>query len=564
MFCDKENVNILSALLPQMGVTDVVVCPGSRNGAIVHNLYEMSKKSEKESNGNFRIHSVTDERCAAFVALGISLSENKRPVGVCVTSGSALLNTIPAVSEAFYQQVPLLIISGDRPQYMIGQLDGQTIYQNNALSPYANTYFLPEPKNKIEEHWCRNIICESFINLKSEGGKPTHINVPISEPLFSFTTPKLPDVTLVDYYECETNFFPNEIIDEINKSSLPVLLIGQFNNQVDELLKLDNNNQLLVLPELVSNQRNSYRTAMFENDNELIQQIHPDLVIHVGGNLVNKQLKTALRIQRGISVIRIQENEGMPDTFGHLAILLRARWERVIPKLISVLRSNDKVAQAKEKINESYDRSLASFLNSTYKSGILKNQVLYCLQQIAKHKDDIQLATMFAIKFYLQSKKLPIHAIHLANSTVVRTATKVFDDTKYKIFVNRGVNGIEGSLSTAVGCSLVSSDLNLVFIGDLSFFYDSNGLWNTEVHNNLRIVLFNNSGGKIFERLSGLEKSQARDEYISGGHHASAFGIASSYSVSYLRANSLSEISENIPKLFETTCKSAVLLEIFC
>ena len=127
MFCDKTNVNILTSILLQSGITDAVVCPGSRNGVIVHNLHELTRTASHEHP--FRIHAVTDERSAAFVALGISLAQDLRPVAVCVTSGSALLNTIPAVAEAFYRQIPLLVISADRPPQLIGQLDGQTIPQ---------------------------------------------------------------------------------------------------------------------------------------------------------------------------------------------------------------------------------------------------------------------------------------------------------------------------------------------------------------------------------------------------------------------------------------------------
>lgn len=146
MFCDKTNVNILTSILLQSGITDAVVCPGSRNGVIVHNLHELTRTASPEHP--FRIHAVTDERSAAFVALGISLAQDLRPVAVCVTSGSALLNTIPAVAEAFYRQIPLLVISADRPPQLIGQLDGQTIPQTSALAPYAKTYTLAEPHHR--------------------------------------------------------------------------------------------------------------------------------------------------------------------------------------------------------------------------------------------------------------------------------------------------------------------------------------------------------------------------------------------------------------------------------
>ena len=145
MFCDKTNVNILTSILLQSGITDAVVCPGSRNGVIVHNLHELTRTASPEHP--FRIHAVTDERSAAFVALGISLAQDLRPVAVCVTSGSALLNTIPAVAEAFYRQIPLLVISADRPPQLIGQLDGQTPLWRPTQRPTRSPSPTPKPRS---------------------------------------------------------------------------------------------------------------------------------------------------------------------------------------------------------------------------------------------------------------------------------------------------------------------------------------------------------------------------------------------------------------------------------
>lgn len=535
MFCDKTNVNILTSILLQSGITDAVVCPGSRNGVIVHNLHELTRTASPEHP--FRIHAVTDERSAAFVALGISLAQDLRPVAVCVTSGSALLNTIPAVAEAFYRQIPLLVISADRPPQLIGQLDGQTIPQTSALAPYAKTYTLAEPHTEAEAHWCRNAACEACIALKRRGGGPVHLNVPLSEPLFSFTTPRLPLASPVAFYETEDGAPPAALVSKINEATLPVVIVGQCERKADILERLDEENKLLVLPELVSNQANAHRTALLESSPELREQLRPDLLIHVGGNLVGKQLKLALRQRPALSVVRIQQNAGMPDTFMHLDMLVEAPWQNLLARLRPLLREKTAVCHLRQQLDNA---------------------------PCAIPAADIQHTAMTAIKRHLQQHRLLLSAIHLANSTVVRSAAAVFNDGTFTLRVNRGVNGIEGSLSAAAGNALASRKTVLAFIGDLSFFYDQNALWNSALRGNLRIVLFNNSGGRIFKHLPGLNDSPASNSYIAGAHHTSARGVAETHRLEYLSAGSPDDLPSAINRLLTQEAERPVLLEIFC
>ena len=171
---------------------------------------------------------------------------------------------------------------------------------------------------------------------------------------------------------------------------------------------------------------------------------------------------------------------------------------------------------------------------------------------------------MTAIKRHLQQHRLPLSAIHLANSTVVRSAAAVFNDGTFTLRVNRGVNGIEGSLSAAAGNALASRKTVLAFIGDLSFFYDQNALWNSALRGNLRIVLFNNSGGRIFKHLPGLNDSPASNSYIAGAHHTSARGVAETHRLEYLSAGSPDDLPSAINRLLTQEAERPVLLEIFC
>ena len=183
MYSNKINVNILTSLLVAHGIRHAVVCPGSRNSPIVHNLNECP---------DIACYPVTDERSAGFYAMGMSRAL-KRPVVVCVTSGTALLNLAPAVAEAYYQHIPLVAISADRPPQWIDQLDGQTLPQPDALGRFVRkAVTLPEPHDAEEKWYCNRLVNEALIAALQGGGGPVHINVPITEPLFEYTIEELP------------------------------------------------------------------------------------------------------------------------------------------------------------------------------------------------------------------------------------------------------------------------------------------------------------------------------------------------------------------------------------
>ena len=535
MYSDKENVNILSSLLPQAGVKDVVVCPGSRNGVLVHNFERMVADGSGE---DFHIYPVTDERSAAFVAVGICLARQCRPVAVCVTSGSALLGTLPAVAEAYYRHLPLLVISADRPARWVGQLDGQTLPQVGALSPYCRTFDLPEPHNADEGLWCRDVACEALTSLRAGGGRPVHINVPITEPLFSFSTPSLPACKMVEsIWPSPVRPFPAALVRRICGARLPVLLIGQCAATLPELSEIESKNALLVLPEIVSNQSGSWRTALLEEQPALLEELQPDLVIHVGGNLVNKQLKLFLRKSEDCAVIRLEPGDGMPDTFARLETIVHCDLKDVLPQLVAELTPNESVKAAKRRLLDA--------------------------RALSEPAGDVQTELMRLLAGYMAHNGVNLSALHLGNSTVVRSATKCFDGGTFPIHCNRGVNGIEGSLSVAVGHALASDGINLLLIGDLSFFYDQNALWNKSLDGNLRILLFNNGGGRIFDRLPGVSASPAHHDYIAGFHHTSARGIAESYGLRYIPATTVTEAAAKFDELLTPGGERPVLLEFF-
>jgi 2-succinyl-5-enolpyruvyl-6-hydroxy-3-cyclohexene-1-carboxylate synthase len=151
-------------------------------------------------------------------------------------------------------------------------------------------------------------------------------------------------------------------------------------------------------------------------------------------------------------------------------------------------------------------------------------------------------------------------ASHFANSTAIRLANiYAFPN----VYCNRGVNGIEGSLSTAAGFSCVTDEPVVCVIGDLSFFYDQNALWNQNLRGNFRILLLNNGKGGIFNLLKGLEQSPARDKYVAAEHHTSAEGICQQNNIKYLKAVNMEEMRQGIDSLLYIDSSRPVLLEVF-
>lgn len=504
MFCDKDNVNQLTAQLINAGIRHIVVCPGSRNAVMIHNFNEVA-----ENSGAFCLHPITDERSAAFFAIGLWLAE-RNPVAICVTSGSALLNTLPGVAEACYRQIPLVIISADRPPQWINQLDGQTIPQPDALYPYAECVEMMEHPSRVSVPVYNPL-------------KPLHINVPISEPLFSFTTRELPTP--------EYSFFErwpdidagiehlNAIVDMLNEARLPAVIVGQYEGEaIPSLARMDRDNKILLLPEVISNQPGSKRTSWIESLRaEGIDM--PDVVVHFGGALVNKWLKLKLRQTEGVRVIRVDETDECPDTFSHLEMKVKYNERTFFDILEPLLHPNDNIRQFKGLA----DCSCEPLNTKEHAVGLLYNTLL-----ASDHTNQV---------------------LFLGNSSSVRAAARVVPSATIPIYCNRGVNGIEGSLSVAAGYSAVSERNTYVVLGDLSFFYDCNALWNSQLGNNLRIILLNDHGGGIFKTLPGLDASPATSELVMARHNTSAEGIAQSYHCHYFGAKNMAEYQTALREL---------------
>ena len=516
MYSNKENVNILTSLLVAHGIRHAVCCPGSRNAPIVHNLNVCP---------DIQCYPVTDERSAGFYALGMSQCL-QQPVAVCVTSGTALLNLAPAVAEAYYQHQPLIVISADRPPQWIDQLDGQTLPQPDALGRFVRkAVSLPEvisspPKlggvrgGLNEQHWgglneqywyCNRLINESLL----EKHAPVHINVPISEPFFDFSVASLPVERKIDLLSADiTNQTLSHVCRMFIQSKRPLLIAGQpMNPGYDEAVCLIGDDESYV----------------------------PDLVLYIGGSIVSKRLKRFLRKAKETWVVNATGE--VTDTFMNLT----------------------RVIQGDAAVIEDQIRFL---LEQQPHPFVQKWETL--LAKVRAHASAYQPAysEMAAVKCFESQMTLhsSLFTIHYANSSAIRLAN-IF--ARHRVYCNRGVNGIDGSLSTAAGFSVVSDENVFCVIGDLSFFYDQNALWNQNLRGNFRILLLNNGKGGIFNLLKGLEQSPARDQFVAAEHHTSAEGICQQNNVRYLKATNMEELQQGISTLLNIESARPVLLEVF-
>lgn len=493
-YSSKENVNILTALLVAHGVRHAVVCPGSRNAPIVHNL---------EVCPDIQCHPLTDERSAGFCALGITDATNQ-PVVVCVTSGSALLNLAPAVAEAYYRHHPLVVVSADRPPQWIDQLDGQTLPQPDALGRFvAKAVTLPEPTDDETRWYCERLVNEALLEHRA----PVHINIAISEPLFDFSCPSLPAVRGMERIEAE---MPNHVLSHIGRmfmlSKRPMLISGQpFNRRLDEMV------------------------MMVEHDERYV----PDLVVYVGLPIVSKRVRKFLR--RSKESWLINETGEVSDPLMNLTKVMVGDPDMVVDHLHFLLEQDPHpFVQRWQTLAAKVDEAVSTF--------------------------DAPFSQLLAVRqLEMRLSALPMVYRHYANSTAIRLANSFATGA---LWCNRGVNGIEGSLSTAVGQAMAVSPWPLFcVIGDLSFFYDQNALWNNQLPSNLRILLLNNGGGGIFRLLPGLEQSPARDALVSAAHHTTAAGICQQYRVGYRTAADRDSLTDGLQWLVSASDRP-LLLEV--
>jgi 2-succinyl-5-enolpyruvyl-6-hydroxy-3-cyclohexene-1-carboxylate synthase len=506
MYSDKRSILQLAALLKAHKIRKIVLCPGSRNAAIVHTLANIE---------DFTCYSVTDERSAGFFAIGLSL-QGGGLAAICCTSGSALLNLHPAVSEAFYQQIPLIIISADRPAAWIGQMDGQTLPQPNVFGNLVKmSVNLPEVNTDEDEWYCNRLINEAILETNHHGKGPVHINVPLSEPIYRFTAKTLPEARVITRYQ-GLNVYDRdykELINKLNQANKRMIIVGQMNliYQFDKKYVKPLCKNFVWLTEHLGNQTTpglaikNFDVAVSAMDEVRQEQMTPELLITFGGHIVSKQMKKYLRNHPPKEHWHITPDGKVADLFGCLTTIIEMDPFEFLEKIAFLLEGNP----------TNYPLMWENWCKIIPEPSLPYSQISVTGDLI---------------------KALPAPcSLHLANSSTVRYAQLFTLAKGVEVCCNRGVNGIEGSLSSAIGYASASTQTNFILIGDLSFFIDMNALWMSHLRNNVRILLFNNEGGEIFHTLPGMDKTDKSRPFITAEHQTSAKGWAEERGFQYIK-----------------------------
>lgn len=542
-------INILS----KKGVKNAIISPGSRNAPLTIALVR---------HPNIETKSISDERSAAFIALGMS-QNLKEPVAICCTSGSAAYNYAPAVAEAFFQEIPLIILTADRPKEWIHQNDGQTIYQTDIFGKHVKKSFeIGADYSHPDAVWQIERTINDAINLANiEPCGPVHINIPLREPFYPAENEAINfnlNSRVIEIVKSERNLLKetwNEILNQFQDFD-KILIVGGQSDKNDDLSsvlkKLQDEFQIVCIGDSISNlgfDSISKHDLFLRAD---AVNLKPELLITYGKSVISKGLKTFLRNNKAIEHWHLQIDEHLIDTFQSITKILPLKPIDFFSKLYEDLDF--------EQFRNGEEERNGYFKNQWFEQERKAHIYLERFFQNKTHQDKFN--EFFAIKYLLDA--LPANCqLHLANSMSVRYANYIGVDPKkdVEVFANRGTSGIDGCVSTAVGAALSTDKLVFLLVGDVAFFYDRNALWNRYLPNNLRIILLNNHGGGIFRMIDGPSKQPELNDYFETLQTMDARNTALDAEMEYAKVLNFSEL-ETFSLPFLTQEGKAKILEI--
>jgi 2-succinyl-5-enolpyruvyl-6-hydroxy-3-cyclohexene-1-carboxylate synthase len=534
MFPKKELAQLVISACYQFNIDTVVISPGSRNAPLTIGFSNHIK---------IETISVVDERCAAFFALGIA-QQKQKPVAVLCTSGSALLNYYPAIAEAFYSNIPLVVISADRPKHLIDIGDGQTIRQENVFENHIlfSANLIENPKFNARNS---QLIGEALQMATSQKG-PVHINVPFDEPLYE-TVAQLKDF---HFPKISSSFLDNSNINYLNLADIwntskkKMILVG-VNYPDGALHKLidvfSEDESVLIFTETTSNLHhkkaiNSIDQLIFSLDDEDFKELQPDILITFGGMIISKRIKKFLREYSPKHHWDIDERKAT-NTYFCLSEFIQTKpidfFKNFNVKIKpSISNYQNKWLEIRDKRRVKHTEYLSKIEHSDFK---VFEQILETVPNNSQ--------------------------LQISNSAVIRYAQLFTINNSVEVYCNRGTSGIDGSTSTAIGAAFANKKQTICITGDLSFFYDSNALWNQNIPNSFRIILVNNSGGGIFKIIPGPATTNAT-QYFETPHCLTAAHLCNMFGFEYLQASSIETVTKSLEGFYESSEKPKIL-EIF-
>lgn len=542
---DKKGIHTLVNAAKFFGVKHVVISPGSRNAPITISF---------NRSGYFTCHSIPDERSAGFYGLGLALKTGNPVVLIC-TSGSAAANYLPAITEAFFNRVPLVAITADRPLSWTDQGNGQTIRQEGIFSNHIKNWFslISEPRNEEEEWQNRRQLSKAFNTALSLDPGPIHINVPLFEPLYQ--TIKTDENSSDRFYRSELIDAPiameaaKELADLVESNQKVMILVGQHRHDKSLLQLLERWSDfpnVVILTETTGNIGISKaidtidRIVMPLEKNDNLEEYLPEVLITLGGYVISKKLKNLLRKHKPDAHWHIHPHESGLDTYMSLTREIHSDPTHFLTEVLESLRGELKG-------------------NFTEKWLELKKLAATSHQAYLENAPYSDFKVFEIIQEYLDSTGNL--TLHLSNSTPVRYVQLLGLSENLTYHCNRGTSGIDGCTSTAAGWAKAAADDEVLLItGDMSFVYDSNGLWNNRLPENLKIIVINNQGGGIFRIIEGSDSEEEREKFFEAHHPVNIERLASAFDLSHVCVHDEKTLRKALPRFLKQ--KGAGILEV--
>lgn len=535
MYTVIKNVQVIVALLKKFGIRHVVISAGSRNIPFTVSV---------ENDSFFKCYSIVDERSAAFFGIGL-IQQLREPVAICCTSGTAVSNYVSAVTEAFYQKLPLVAITADRDEYSLNQLEDQCVPQMSYFKEITKkSVNVPIIESDRDYEYAVRLVNEALLSLNHHGTGPVHINmqVAIGPQEQDFSAKKLPDVRKINRHMVCDTVGMKKMSEKLSRAKKIFIIYGQ-SAPANEKLRIAaedffHSYNCVIGVELMSNFTcegcididNAPHFGSAEFDEECV----PDIVISVNGNFLS-DYKGRFKGSWNFEHWLVCEEGYLADPYHKLTEIFEGSTQAFFETMAELAEGR--------RSDYSYYR-------------LWKNHV-----ENLPVPDDTY-SDIYAMKKFMEA--IPENSIlHMANSNSVRLA-QIFPVKKnVSVYCNRGTNGIDGSMSSFMGAAAVSNQLSFLVIGDLSFFYDMNALWNRYVGRNLRIMLSNNSGAGIFHFIRSRELFPNIDMHIAAAHDGVAEEWVKSRGFRYLSAHSKAELDEAMNEFVSPDSEQPVFLEVF-
>lgn len=536
----KNAINDLVLLCEKKGLRHVVISPGSRNAPIANEFIK---------NRSFICRSIVDERSAGFFALGMA-QQLDAPVILLCTSGTAVLNYAPAIAEAFYQKIPLLVITADRPKEWIGQGESQTIDQRGIFANYIKASFdLPQNPSGENDSWYTGRMISEAINVASLPQQgPVHLNMSLDEPLYEPAESSGRTLRQIDVQHTEQKISAEgqEALGNLLKNSHKVLVLtGALKSDKKLNALLDELAQSPAVAVLTETTGNLHSDRFFPCIDQLLATVdaneqdgfRADLLITFGDQVISKRIKSFLRKHRPMHHWHVDPSQLHFDTYQSLTKSIPVTPLTFLEQMRDHRPDTGNYRELWKKKNELAEHRHREFLNQApYSDLTVFEQIL---------------------------EQLPASSVlQMGNSSPVRYIQLFRNRPDIRYFGNRGTSGIEGCTSTAAGAALINKEITTLITGDLGFFYDTNGLWHRYLSPLLRIIVINNSGGGIFRFIQGPDTITDFETFIETSHNLKAELLAKLHGLNYFCAENKNTLQQQLKAFFSLENDRPSILEV--